>query len=146
MDAKEYCQRGWDCSGNSDHDQAIVNFTEAISLDNNNAEAYAGRSWSYSRNQEHERAVADAEMAVSLNPAERDYRKNLRRIKARAGIGFSVIGAIIGIFIGTAIGGFMSSGDGGIIAGIAIAAGAVIGGIRRVRRILSGIFRFFKDR
>ena len=153
MDAKEYLERGNNYFKKGGNDSAaIADFTEAIRLDPNLTDAYYYRGLAYSLTtiKEYDKAIADLEMAVKLNPAEKDYRKDLKKVRARAGYGYSIIGAIIGgIVIGSIGGGLFSNSKNAVIAIIiCILIGILIGGVHRVRRvtfsIIVGIIKFFR--
>ncbi|MGL6196324.1 MAG: tetratricopeptide repeat protein [Thermoguttaceae bacterium] len=51
-----------------DFDEAIAPYTEAISLDSQNAEAYCGRASCYGKKSEFDKAITDCTEAIRINP------------------------------------------------------------------------------
>jgi tetratricopeptide (TPR) repeat protein len=140
MNAKDYYNQGSVHFDKIEGDQAIADFTEAIRLDPNYAEAYYKRGLSYSMYSvgEYGKALTDFEMAVSIDPANSHYLKSLKKARARVGYGFSIVGGIVGGIIGGIIG---SNGGGWDTVVVAIIVGILIGGVRRVRHTIYKIIR-----
>jgi regulator of sirC expression with transglutaminase-like and TPR domain len=66
--AKTHLDRGEAFLERGEGDSAIREFTEAIRLNPNNAEAYYYRGFVYGMNNDYERAIADFTQAIRLNP------------------------------------------------------------------------------
>ena len=79
--AKEYYDTGVIDEVSENYDDAIIDFTKAIDLDTNYAEAYYERGYCYNecKNRDYSQAIADETRAIELNPdygrayAERGY-------------------------------------------------------------------------
>ncbi|MBM3942335.1 MAG: tetratricopeptide repeat protein [SAR202 cluster bacterium] len=67
-DAQGFNQRGNRYSRNGVYDQAIRDYTRAIELDADYAEALFNRGVSYYEIQRYEEAIADFSRAIALNP------------------------------------------------------------------------------
>ena len=63
-----YVYRGIAHWHKGDHDKAIVDYTEAIRLDEKFNGAYWGRGWAYEKKGEYDKAIADFREAIRLNP------------------------------------------------------------------------------
>jgi tetratricopeptide (TPR) repeat protein len=63
-----YNNRAWAWEGREDYDQAIADFTRALDIDSNYAQAYYGRGYCWLEKGESERAILDAKDAVTLDP------------------------------------------------------------------------------
>ena len=74
-----------------DHDKAIADFTEAIRLNPNDAEAYYSRGCEYFEKGDHDRAIADFTEAIRLNPKLRHENRILFLDKAAENI-FEAVG------------------------------------------------------
>jgi len=70
--AEFYLKRGEDLSGARQYDQAIADYTTAIQLKPDYAEAYNDRGFAYYLKGDAERAIADFTQAIALRP---DYPK-----------------------------------------------------------------------
>jgi tetratricopeptide (TPR) repeat protein len=66
-------------------DKAIEEFTKALELDKNFADAYYGRSLAYTCNREFASAVQDIERAIRLKPDQVLYQEGKARIKLESG-------------------------------------------------------------
>ena len=66
--AKEAFTRGISAYEKGDHDKAIADYTEAIRLDPNYAEAYCDRAVAYSDKGDYDSTIADCTEAIRLNP------------------------------------------------------------------------------
>ena len=87
MTASDYLKRGFDklhaTDTEGDPRPAFVDFTEAIRLNPNLAEAYNQRATVYIHPNinDYEKAIADLEIAVKLDPAVEEYRKYLEEYR-----------------------------------------------------------------
>jgi tetratricopeptide (TPR) repeat protein len=68
FDAEFYLKRGEDLSGLRQYSRAIDDYTTAIKLKPDYAEAYNDRAFAYYLNREFERAIADYTRAIELRP------------------------------------------------------------------------------
>jgi tetratricopeptide (TPR) repeat protein len=66
--AKTHFEKGKQLFNQSNYDEAIKEFDEAIRLKPDMAEAYAFRARSYNRKDDYDRGLADANKAIQLNP------------------------------------------------------------------------------
>src|SRR6188768_1702942 len=66
--AEVYLKRGEDLSGARQYDQAIADYTTAIQLKPDYAEAYNNRGFAYYLKGDAERAIADYTRAIALRP------------------------------------------------------------------------------
>jgi len=57
-------------STQEDYDKRIVDYTEAIRLDPENAEAYINRGWAYFWEEDYDKAIADYTEAIRLEPTD----------------------------------------------------------------------------
>jgi tetratricopeptide (TPR) repeat protein len=65
--ADAYMHRGFIYVNNKgDYDNAITEFTNAISLDDKNSSAYRGRGWAYTEKGDYDLAIKDLDTSVSL--------------------------------------------------------------------------------
>src|SRR5262245_26279051 len=71
-DAAAYLKRGEDSSGVRQYDSAIADYTKAIDLKPDYAEAYNDRGFAYYLKGDFERAISDYTRAIELRP---DYPK-----------------------------------------------------------------------
>jgi tetratricopeptide (TPR) repeat protein len=62
--------RGWSYAQNGEYDEAIVNFTEAIRLDPELADAYRDRGTCHAQKGEYDQAIADLTEAIRLDPEQ----------------------------------------------------------------------------
>jgi tetratricopeptide (TPR) repeat protein len=67
-DAAFYLHRGEDLCGAGQHDRAIADYTTAIELKPDYAEAYNDRGFAYYRKADAEHAIADFTRAIELRP------------------------------------------------------------------------------
>jgi tetratricopeptide (TPR) repeat protein len=73
---------GIDLIDYGDYNQAISEFTRAIELKPDYAEAYKGRGDTYYRQKEYDKAIADWEQAIKLDPSyEEELRINIEEAK-----------------------------------------------------------------
>jgi tetratricopeptide (TPR) repeat protein len=68
VDAEFYLKRGEDFSGARQYDRAIADYTAAIQLKPDHAEAYNDRGFAYYLKGDAERAIADYTRAIELRP------------------------------------------------------------------------------
>ena len=68
VDAESYLKRGEDSSGAHQYDRAIADYTTAIQLKPDYAEAYNDRGFAYYLKGDGERAIADFTRAIELRP------------------------------------------------------------------------------
>jgi tetratricopeptide (TPR) repeat protein len=69
-------KRGLEYYGKNMNDEAIINFSKAIELDPNYAQAYANRAVAYAKKGFLDRAMADSTRAVALNPKDAQSYNN----------------------------------------------------------------------
>jgi tetratricopeptide (TPR) repeat protein len=65
--------RAWAALNMEKYDEAIADFTEALSIDGKMAHAYYGRGLAWYRKGDPQRAMVDAKEAVKLRPNNNDY-------------------------------------------------------------------------
>jgi tetratricopeptide (TPR) repeat protein len=68
VDAKIYFDRGMDSLSLLQHDKAIGDYSEAIRLDPNYANAYCGRGIAYYEVENYDKAISDYSEAIRLDP------------------------------------------------------------------------------
>ena len=66
--AEDYFNRGMAYYEQDNYDQAIEAFTQAITLDPNDADAYFYRGIAYGAKEDNDRAIADFTQAIRLDP------------------------------------------------------------------------------
>jgi len=66
--AMEHYNKGVMFFNRNDYDTAILEFTDAINLDQNFAEAYAYRAWAKNRTSNPDQGIIDADKAIKINP------------------------------------------------------------------------------
>jgi len=66
--AESYFYSGNEYYNMGDYDRAIAEYTEAIRIDPNYADAYGNRGIAYARKNDYNRAIADLTEAIRLNP------------------------------------------------------------------------------
>jgi len=66
--AQDLLEQGKEHFEKADYNSAIADFTQAILIDPNMAEAYTYRSWAHGRNNNNEQALIDANEAIRCNP------------------------------------------------------------------------------
>ena len=66
--AQTYIDQGNDLLDSSNYEEAIIAFTSAIEIDENNGEAFRGRAFSYRKSEQYDLAMADYERAIQLDP------------------------------------------------------------------------------
>lgn len=74
---KVYIDRGTLYNEAKMYQEAIEDFTTAISMDYKNAEAYAGRARAYSRKDLNNQAIKDYNKAIEIDPNESSYYNNM---------------------------------------------------------------------
>jgi tetratricopeptide (TPR) repeat protein len=82
-DPAAYYNRAHLALGKNDDDQAIEDFTRAIQLNQNYADAYFFRAAVYAKRQNYGLAAADYEMLVGLKPDNFSYRKSLEEMNIK---------------------------------------------------------------
>ncbi len=63
-----FLKRGAECLDKGEHDQAIADFTQALKLKPDSAEAYHQRGLAYGDKGQYDQAIADITKALKLNP------------------------------------------------------------------------------
>jgi tetratricopeptide (TPR) repeat protein len=77
--------RGNGRKNNEDYDRAIEDYTEALRLNPNDAEAYNNRGVAYRHKGDYDRAIADYEAALRINPNFAAARDNLAQARRARG-------------------------------------------------------------
>jgi tetratricopeptide (TPR) repeat protein len=67
-DSAAYLNCGIAYYNKGDYDRAIANFTQAITLNPNDAEAYNSRGTAHGAKGDHDKAIADYETALRIDP------------------------------------------------------------------------------
>jgi tetratricopeptide (TPR) repeat protein len=143
MNVQEYVERGKNYYfKDSNNAAAIEDLSNAIILDPNYAEAYYYRSMVLEMVKMYKESLADIERALEIDPGNYYYGKQLKRARASAGYGFSIIGAIIGGILGFfAVGAVGRMGGAEFLALVGLIVGILIFGVRPIRRIVFAIFK-----
>ena len=75
--ARDVFNKGFACADRGEYDQAIADFTAAIELHPQYAQAYNNRGLAYLRQGDYDRAIADCTTAIELNPQLVEAYNNL---------------------------------------------------------------------
>ncbi len=78
MSARQYFDRAEEHRNKGDYDRAIADYTEAIRLNPQLANAYANRGNSYYYKKDYDRAIADYEAALRIDPNTQNAAKSLQ--------------------------------------------------------------------
>lgn len=84
-EAQQWYAKGESEYSNSDYASAVDNYTKAIGLDPNYAEAYHGRGMAYDDMRKYKEAIADYDKATQLNPQHTEAYNNRGLSKYKSG-------------------------------------------------------------
>lgn len=68
MTAQEFLEKGQERFARGEHEDALIDFTEAIRLDPNLAAAFDGRGMAWGKKDEHDKAIKDFDEAIRIDP------------------------------------------------------------------------------
>jgi tetratricopeptide (TPR) repeat protein len=77
-----YYNRGVAYAGKGLYDQAIADYTKAIELKPDDAEAHYNRGLEYEKLGQRDEAIADYRQAISLEPGMKEAQDGLKRLGA----------------------------------------------------------------